>query len=112
MQSLPSFCMIPTPTTPGMRIRRASCLRLTALAVVIVGTRNALLAYRGCKSEQTFLSAPQDKSDQEDRDESPEAEKKHDELRGRERRPRREKNSEVSKARPHQKDEIPQVQHG
>src|SRR5947209_17998143 len=106
MQSLPSFCVIPTPTTPGMRIRRASCLRLTALAVVIVGTRNALLAYRGCKSEQTFLSAPQDKSDQEDRDESPEAEKKHDEHRGRERRPHREEDGEVSKARPHQGDEI------
>src|SRR2546429_9659940 len=101
MQSLPSFCVIPTPTTPGMRIRRASCLRLTALAVSIVGTRNALLAYRGCKSEQTFLSAPQDKSDQEDRDESPEAEKKHDELRGRERRPHREENGEGSKVRRH-----------
>src|SRR3989442_14466355 len=105
MQSLPSFCVIPTPTTPGMRISRSSCLRLTALAVSIVGTRNALLAYRGCKSEQTFLSAPQDKSDQEDRDESPEAEKKHDELRGRERRPHREANGEVSKARPHQEGE-------
>src|SRR2546427_11518903 len=89
-----------------MRNRRASCLRLTALAVVIVGTRNAVLAYRGCKSEQTVLSAPQDKSDQEDRDESPEAEKKHDELRGRERRPHREENGEGSKARPHKEEEI------
>src|SRR5437879_13052159 len=106
MQSLPSFCVIPTPTTPGMRIRRAACLRLTGLAVSIVGTRDALLAYRGCKSEPTFLSAPQDKSDQEDRDESPEAEKKHDELRCRESSPHREENGEVSKARPHQEDEI------
>src|SRR5712692_839574 len=38
MQSRPSFRPIPTPTTPGMLIRRASCFRLTALTVAIVGS--------------------------------------------------------------------------
>src|SRR5216117_4012651 len=45
MQSRPSFRPIPTPTTPGRLIRRASCFRLTAFTVAIVGSANASIPF-------------------------------------------------------------------
>src|SRR5213594_4269526 len=48
MQSRPSFRPMPTPTTPGSRISRSSCFRLTvltALIVAIVRSFNASAAY-------------------------------------------------------------------
>src|SRR2546422_8894025 len=45
MQSRPSFRPIPTPTTPGMLMRRASCFRLTALTFAILGSPNASVPF-------------------------------------------------------------------
>src|SRR2546425_9637284 len=45
MQSRPSFRPIPTPTTPGMLMRRASCFRWTALTFAILGSSNASVPF-------------------------------------------------------------------